>query len=458
VRTRRKYSAQVTNGCTVLVFALLPACSGSDGRATQLVSAGDLRLQSTATPEFGIVSIRTTPGAACVMQRKGNTDPKRTLRLYADYEGTVRFSATRQSQTASAQASLDCKERGQSTTYTVDLTSPSLFSAPSPAVTTAGYKVRPPLATDPKSATQHDLISGGYPMRPDAVRSPELYDRWLRAVSQSTKIVDPALVPDPRVVHGTGSSQDVYDGPWAGGELNATVSYVGAISSFALPGITYDPVNVFRSVSFWAGIGGDSAFGGGGSLIQDGVGIDSLQGEWGPGTVLTEYHLWTEYFPLEPNDVTAITPNQNDEIYVDAYVADPSGNVNSAGVYGCFDLEDVTQKLSTHVCTAEPTDSNTVCWYDQNLYSAPCPIPFVGGTAEFALEAANQVTSDGGFQQLLALSNYGQEVLYGLGLDANGSWHDFNSDPVVTDFLYRQSDAAIVSADAVQLTWTGTGF
>ncbi len=443
-------------GCFVLALSLVIGCSGGDGKPIEAAPRGALQAAAPEDVESGTVSVRSTPGAACVLRPEGDTDPSHVLRLYADYEGTVRFVATRRRHSGNANASLDCEKGEQKTALAIDMNSGSLFQSPPPATTTLPHTTRAALKAAPDSLTQQQLLVAGYPPRPDGRRNPAAYERWLRAVSVETKVVDPGLVADPSGFHGTGQSSTSYSSPWAAAELNAPVTYMYSFATWSLPGIAYDNQNALTEVAFWTGLGGGT--GGGDSLMQDGVTAISLN--WS-SQVATAYQLWTEYFPTPPSNITTISPGRFDTIdawtWTSTWDSDGSGPETANGQYACFQLEDATQGLSTKVCNvAPPTSSTMTCSYRVNsdTYTAPCPIPFIAATAEFAVEADN----DGNGNQIAALANYGRFTMYGFAVDTNDNWRDFGTDPVVTDILYAKSNAAVVSSDGVQFTWTGTGF
>jgi hypothetical protein len=433
------------------------ACGAADGGSTSGSERGASQPQNLSPPSLdavqthsGVIAVRATPGATCSLRLAGSVDASKSIPLYADFEGTVRLHATLPTNLATS-AVLDCTKDGQVQHFDIDLSSPDLF-APAPAPTvSAKYKIRRPLAESPDTATPATLRAGGYPRKPDAKRSPAMYDRWLEAVSQPTKIVDAAPVNKPGVYYGTGQSFGGDHFPWFGAELNAPVAYTGILAGFIAPPLSYDPNNVIDEVSFWAGLGGDSNSGGNIALLQDGVTAIGLSNFLGPGTLVQLYELWTEYFPLVPDYISSIVPNNNDSLLVEAYPGDANGTLDFTGGFGCFFVEDVTQALSTSTCKERnPNVPGNECVTGLEHNEGACA--YEGTSAELMGEI--QANTSG--QQDYPLADFGTYVMAGFAGDTNGNTHDFGTDPVI---LYTSLNAtnrpAIVSADQVQVTWKG---
>jgi hypothetical protein len=429
--------------CVVALFSLV-ACSAGDSHNVEdsLSSAAPIVVQAaTSTADSGMVTVSTSPGAVCAAHPAGDNDPSKELHLYGDWQGLTRFFVVRPPASENGAISLDCQVDGKLVTYPIDLHSPTLFQPASSTARSASLPVRPALKGDPMLPTQEALRSAGYPLRPDPSRAPDLYARWLAAVSKETTVVPANLVadPNPKHVHGNGTTSTTYDTPWAGLELNARVTYVATIAEWFMPSAVSSNTN-FQEANLWTGLDGDSSVGGSSAVIQGGVEIDTVSWD------ALSYSPWVEYFNLTPEYYSGVGPNANDEILFTVYAGNAAGNVDASGGYGWFEYEDVTQSVTSKAAVAAPA-----------LNQGGVNFQFNGATAEYVLEAGNTVQAGGGYEQLYQLSDYGSTEMSGIAMDTTETWHDFASDPVVTDQLYGMTTATMLSADVVGFTWVGPG-
>jgi hypothetical protein len=446
---------------TALCFAFLAvpfvvvACGATDGPSTSGSERVALQSQGLSPPALdavqthsGVIAVRATPGATCSFHPAGSTDAAKSIPLYADFEGSVHLQATVPTNLATS-AAFDCTKDGQVQHFDVDLSSPDLFAPPPAPTVSAKFKIRPPLAESPDAVTPATLRAGGYPIKPDAKRSPAMYSRWLKAVSQPTKIVDAAPVSKPGVHHGTGQPGGGDHFPWFGAEMNAAVAYTGVLGGFIAPPVAYDANNDIAVVDFWAGLGGDPTSGGNGGLIQDGVTAIAFSNFLGQGSLVQVYELWTEYLPLPPDYISSIVPNVNDSLLVEAYPGDANGTFDFSGGYGCFFVEDVTQALSTSSCKQDPLGPGNDC-FTGGGFEIACP--YQGTSAELM----GEVPVNNNIQQDYPLADFGTYVMAGIAGDTNGNLHDFGTDPVILyTSLHATNTPTIISADQVQVSWKG---
>jgi hypothetical protein len=432
--------------CTSTLLSVI-ACSAHDGTQTREsagASAAAITQQSAhGARESGMVSISVPQGSSCTLHPTGDTSPPNTLPLYADWQGLVHFYIKRPSVSETKPMSLDCQAGENQVTYPVDLQSSTLFQPATPAQTRASLPVRPALKGDPTVPTQQELRKAGYPLRPDPARSPHLYSTWLAAVSKDTTMVPSNLVadPNPKRVHGNGATTTSYQGPWAGAELNAAgVTYMATEADWTLPFAMSSDSN-YQQANLWTGLDGDGMVGGSAVVIQGGIEINTVSFD------ALSYVPWIEYFDGAPEYAYGASPNANDEVFFLVYAGDSQGNFNVNGGWGWFAYEDITQGTMISGSIQAPP-----------VFQTGGIFLFNGATAEYEMEPGATLQSSGsGWEQLYELSDFGSATITGIAMDSNFIWHDFASDPVVTDQLYGQANATVLSTDQVGITWKGPG-
>jgi hypothetical protein len=296
------------------------------------------------------IVLQTQPDAVCDLHAEGVSDAAQSLRLYADGEGYVRVhvSSKYESQT-DERVQLDCTSGGKVTTYPLHLRAGAAPTEDMPAPQTSvpepkGARVVPALKDeDARQLSDQDLLSRGYPRRPDAVTSPEHYKTWLDMVSRPLTLVPPHSVSRSDVSHRLRNAQagttSYTSGNWSGYEAHATKgTYNGVQGEWNVPGIVFgEPGNVTWS-AFWVGLDGDNTT----DLIQ--AGTEQNYTEIG-SLSYANYYVWTELLPNQPfEQVVSLQVNPGDDIFVQ--VLAPAGLPN-----GCFLLWNKTQGHFAGPCT-----------------------------------------------------------------------------------------------------------
>jgi len=176
-------------------------------------SAQQPALRSTA-PEKGFtiaanahtpMVLRTEPHAACDMHPSGINDPAHNLKVYANADGYVKVHLTATQESQDVHVQLDCATGNAVTIHPVHFhTGPSPTAdmpAPESSVPmTTGARVVPALTEEAaKQLSDDEVVSLGYPPRPDAETAAEQYAHWLRMVSGPLTVIPPHSVNTERV-------------------------------------------------------------------------------------------------------------------------------------------------------------------------------------------------------------------------------------------------------------------
>lgn len=151
--------------------------------------------------------MKTLPKAACVLHANGNAESSRSLRLFSDDEGIIRFNASpRQESDEVAALAVDCTSDGQSRTFGLELRPNHIpsFDMPAPAAEKrkpqANDVIRPALANaEALQLSNEEIIKREYPMRPNPNESPDAFAAWLKVVSHPARRVNPRQVVHPEI-------------------------------------------------------------------------------------------------------------------------------------------------------------------------------------------------------------------------------------------------------------------
>jgi hypothetical protein len=260
--------------------------------------------------------------------------------------------------------------------------------------------VRPALTGDLSAASNEELIAKGYPPRPDPVRSPTQYARWVKNVSRTWTHVSPRLVAHPEYGHARREECDESKAPAQrlGGKAGApgiasnnNSQWCGACYTHPAHELSYVqadwnvPLVVdlpngpgFSAVVQWIGL--DNA---GGDLYQAGTGSECLTVL---GFQITTYFMWMETQPWTWSEIPNFQVFPGDQISVNLFVtneygADSNRDVRRSGIPSqennvWFCLNNATSGASfigTYPATGEEL---------YNLKNAEYP----SRTAEFVLE------------------------------------------------------------------------
>ncbi len=214
---------------------------------------------------YAPASVHALPGLQCKLYPLGST-PSKGVPVFTDDDGYARFHAVKATVGDAVQRlTLDCTDSaGKTYSYSVDLTSGDTF-APRPLnLAIERGTDRPAVKGDPLSYTQSELIQAGYGLRPDPVKDPAAYARWLATASKPGRLLE-AKRPDLRS-HTVTSATSPY---WVGSVLTGAPNYIATEASFNVPtGIPGGDATNATEIAIWNGLGGNGT---GSGLIQGGV-------------------------------------------------------------------------------------------------------------------------------------------------------------------------------------------
>jgi hypothetical protein len=293
------------------------------------------------------VVLQTEPDAACDLHAAGVNDPAHTMRLYGNIEGYVRFHFTPIQDIQDVYLQLDCTTQAAVTNHplhlriaqtpTEDMPAPQ-GSIPAPK----GSTIRPAL-TDAAARQLSDeaVIALGHPPRPDATASPEAYAAWLDQVSRPITILPPHSVSRADISH---SPHPVAEGSSAGGSAQFSgFTAVGPFNGFGsltgswrVPFVSGDPSGQPCYSAVEVGLANSDES----KEVQAGTEQDAI---FIPGFGdFTNYYVWTQVQPIQPNPVELFSVNSSDLIFMNVWVGDSAGNIDPNGGYAVFSIGDRT--------------------------------------------------------------------------------------------------------------------
>jgi hypothetical protein len=138
------------------------------------------------------IVIKVQPDAVCDLRAADVNDPMRSLKLYGNAAGYVKFHANLEQESEDGvRANLDCVGTdGNVARYPLHLRVASSPTDSMPAPRTVvpvpkGSTVLPALTeAEAQQLSSEELIGRGYPRRPDAASDPDVYQSWLKSVSR----------------------------------------------------------------------------------------------------------------------------------------------------------------------------------------------------------------------------------------------------------------------------------
>ncbi len=317
-----------------------------------------------------LLTVQTKPNAVCTVQLEGESDPSRSLKIYADDNGIARFHV-RPSGESRNDITLVVKSVSADKTvhHPVHLRSSHTTAADMPApppehalAFRRGLRVRPPLSVEEAmKLTDEQAIERGYPLPPHPELAPRAFQSWLRAVSMSAHILEPHVVSNPDLSHG----KAIQHGPatssnWSGFELDRNLRFtpqgVGLTEPYDWVTGTWHVPSVIsernqRTYSaFWVGLDGDGTT----DLVQAGTEQDSLNIDvLFLNITLSSYYAWTEFLPQQPTEqvITNFVVNPGDEILTDVWLGNAGSGPTLSGAFGFF----LIMNLSTGVTASYST-------------------------------------------------------------------------------------------------------
>ena len=356
------------------------------------------------------------------------TTPPSSLEVASDDLGQVRFSIDPGSYVTPINLIVNCQAQESTSTIPLELDVGDNPSLADEIVTPRG-KARPPLSGDPMSYTQAQVIAAGFPPRPDPGQSLDAYNRWLSLVS----------LPGIQVPSGTVPIHARFDNSpnWSGSvTTTGGTQYWDANGYWYVPSVSGSapcPGSESNQAAIWPGIGGTD----GGGLIQAGswntVNVTVTRGLYCQQYNTFSTGAWMEYIPNGPFAAPNLTISPGDELYVEVWSGDASGNFAANGPYGWYFIYDYA-----------------TTGYSQFSVAKPSGTTFYGTTAEWILEDPNSSGSLPGQGQYLA--DYGNVwFYYAESYDDTYGWLDLNQQSYKAENMYNCPAGGCVSGDSYTL-------
>jgi len=315
------------------------------------------------------IVLKTSPGAVCDLHAEGEDGPEQSLTVYANVDGYVKFHARPlQEAEESSRVQLDCSDaKGKVTRYpvkvraasspTADMPAPTLSEMPTPT----GSTVRPALSEqEQQTLSNEELVSRGYPERPDAVDSPDRYALWQKRVSRSITILPSQSADSGKSHHKAQAASD--NVIWSGYVSDSSRhSYQAVSGTWHVPEVVEHYSSSPTYSVFWVGLDGY----GDTDLLQAGTEQDSVESG---GTNYYVYRSWYEIVPNEYMQYTQLNPNAGDDVMVEVWICCGSGNSpNVNGTYFEFTITDWTQNIEIELVNplslgGTVYNGNTVEW------------------------------------------------------------------------------------------------
>jgi hypothetical protein len=281
----------------------------------------------TQTPVY----FRALPDARCLI----GAGPSRTLTVYANDDGIVRFFAQPGRLAASSiNLTAACDADGRQVTIPLAIR----------AVSGPVHSVRPrpvadrtfslPRGFNPVTASEDELDRYGYPPRPDADSTPDAYAEWLRAVTLAKTWVAPTGVLRTDHVNARArfdSNQQSTN--WSGMvDKGATGQFTKALGKWHVPAVITDAAHSPAYSSLWVGLDGYTS----NDLVQDGTESDAVDVI---GWLVTSYFVWIEYVPDQGmTELPNFDVNPGDEVYMSVKTCRNGRNQ----LMGCYFLDNLT--------------------------------------------------------------------------------------------------------------------
>jgi hypothetical protein len=382
--------------------------------------------QTIAPAKMEAVSVETLPNAVCTLQGRDDSGATRTLRLYANDQGRVRFHARAESETDNpARLDLQCETDGQVMQHGIELRAAAAAAnaGARAAASARSGRVRPALSGDPLLPSRDELVSRGYPARPDPVQAPEAYATWLRVVSSEANVIEAKTVLQPDRSHGPipispigtisrtwptvgnsnnwsgfGLHQDTHVVP-----LNPSAPYDWVSGEWYVPSVTGE-LFIQDDSSLWVGLDGLTS----NDVLQDGTeqqafGMSAFGAQW---TIAT-YYAWVEFFPLGEQLITNFDVNPGDHLLGQVWLGNAGSGPTMNGAFGVCLLYNLT------------TNTNTIVYIP-----IPAGVTFTGSSAEWIME---RPTVNGALPDL---SNYGAAWMWNAYAErSNGTVVNSNGNP-----------------------------
>jgi hypothetical protein len=402
-------------GRLALLAAVVAPISACDGEHTSVETIALTTVARTQVSKWRIpldvetpITMKVDPNGICTLHSQTPDAHSGTAEVSADSEGTVQFYSrpTAADLDVTTNLLLDCAdEAGKVKSYPLEITGATsdLTSALAVDPRPPGIN-RPPINGDPGRYSDAELVSAGYPPRPDSHGSPAAYAHWLKVVST------PAVAVSGRPIERKKTFNAQTSDIWSGGVIDQPGAIYDLVSGVInVPSATYADCPASDCFgSLWVGLDGSpfqSADGRGSpDVLQDGIVIQAINVHSFHGTF---YGSWVEWFP--GNEVTiGVAVHPGDQLFAEAWIGDSTGAITASGSYGWFYMYNET----------------TTAYYQGNL-AEPSGIKFVGNDAEWIMERQN---TNGTHWPLVHFGNASISQLFARNGTDFTTQHDFSTD------------------------------
>jgi Peptidase A4 family len=295
-----------------------------------------------ATP----IVMKTLPDAACDLHTVGASDAAHSLRIYANGDGYFKIHVTpRQEIAADDHLQIACTSDGKVTTYLLQVRASDAPTPDMPAPQTvmpppSGSKVVPALTeNEAQSVSREELLARGYPPRPDAVASPDLYMKWLKIVSRPITLLPSQTLAQGEISHQSGVAESTVNQEnthWSGFAAGPQESayYYGIQASWNVPEVAAGAGNGTTTYSgFWVGIDGLTTS----DVVQAGTEQDFLST---PSMDVATYYAWTELYPTQPQNQRVMTLDAGNPMTVWVWLGDADSAPDINGAYAWYYIYD----------------------------------------------------------------------------------------------------------------------
>src|SRR5580704_15733899 len=216
------------------------------------------------------IAMKTLPKAVCALHVDGDSDISRSLKLFSDDDGMIRFNVNPSEESDQAAAyAVDCTSGGLSRTFGLELRANSIPTLDMPAPATeirtpkASDVIRPALTkAEALQLSDEEVVRREYPVRPNPKEAPDAFAAWLQVVTKPARRLDPRQVADPEAR----ASDWEIGGGWSGFDLKnapnevpvSTYDFVAA--EWGVPTVSQSKIeqNTTTYSFFWIGLDGDN--------------------------------------------------------------------------------------------------------------------------------------------------------------------------------------------------------
>lgn len=297
------------------------------------------------------IVLRTLPYGVCTLHPEGDVGSAGSLKIFADRDGIVQFHVRPDNASDNlTKVMIDCNVNGNVTHFPLELRAgyTPTHDMPAPPLEKPRRMhndalVLPALSENEAfQLSDQELLSRGYPPRPNLETVPEAFNAWRRAFSNPLILVEPRTVPNTDISHGLGDASnttgDSYN--WSGFLLTGGAPYCVVAGVWDVPSVysrenrdnaTWKGEHIVTQSSFWVGLDGwkvtpysldDLPQAG---TEQQSVDIHDL--------TFSTYYAWTQFVPQQEEEqvVTELHVNPGDRMYVGVWMGDEHSNLSLNG-------------------------------------------------------------------------------------------------------------------------------